>query len=66
MYSENLSPMDLRYAREPEMTADKTERTMADLINCCLKDEMRRDDRIVVFGEDVADATRDERSARAS
>jgi 2-oxoisovalerate dehydrogenase E1 component len=60
LYSENLTPMDSRYAREPEITADKTERTMADLINCCLKDEMRRDDRIVVFGEDVADATRDE------
>lgn len=60
VYSEELTPMDARYNREPEPTADQSERTMADLINACLKDEMRRDERIVVFGEDVADATRDE------
>jgi len=60
VYSEDLTPMDARFAVEPETTADTNERTMADLINCCLKDEMRRDERIVVFGEDVADATRDE------
>jgi 2-oxoisovalerate dehydrogenase E1 component len=59
IYSEHLTPMDKRFEREPQATADKTERTMADLINLCLKDEMRRDNRIVVFGEDVADATRD-------
>ena len=59
-YSEDLPPTDTRYFTEKAKTADPAERTMAELINLCLKDEMRRDERIVVFGEDVADATRDE------
>ena len=59
-YSEDLKPTDGRYFTEKAKTADPVERTMAELINLCLKDEMRRDERIVVFGEDVADATRDE------
>ena len=57
VYSEDLTPMDARFSTELAATVDPTERTMADLINCCLKDEMRRDERIVVFGEDVADAS---------
>ncbi len=58
VYSENYDPCR---SRSSELTtpADPTERTMADLINTCLRDEMRRDNRIVIFGEDVADATRD-------
>ncbi|HEY6412507.1 MAG TPA: dehydrogenase E1 component subunit alpha/beta [Edaphobacter sp.] len=60
VYSENLSVTDARFMTSAVPTVDQTERTMADLINACLKDEMRRDERIVVFGEDVADATRDE------
>src|SRR5260370_11953450 len=58
VYSEDLTPMDARFATEPAATADSMERTMADLINCCLKDEMRRDERNVVFGGDVGDAAR--------
>src|SRR6267154_338806 len=56
VYSEDLDP--LKMATEPQPQAG--DKTMADLINACLKDEMRRDDRIVVFGEDVADCSREE------
>jgi 2-oxoisovalerate dehydrogenase E1 component len=56
VYSEDLDPR--RMAAEPQPQGG--DKTMADLINACLKDEMRRDDRIVVFGEDVADCSREE------
>ena len=59
VYSEDLKPTDAVFDKPVEATADGAERTMLDLINACMYDEMRRDERIVVFGEDVADATRD-------
>jgi 2-oxoisovalerate dehydrogenase E1 component len=59
VYSEDLKPTDARFETVVKPTADSTEHTMLDLINTCLRDEMRRDERVVVFGEDVADATRD-------
>jgi 2-oxoisovalerate dehydrogenase E1 component len=59
VYSEDLDPTSNAFATPAVQTPDAQERTMADLINCCLKDEMQRDPRIVVFGQDVADTSHD-------
>jgi 2-oxoisovalerate dehydrogenase E1 component len=59
VYSEYYDPTREALQTTPAKAAG-AERTMADLVNTCLKDEMRRDPRIVVFGEDVADCSREE------
>jgi 2-oxoisovalerate dehydrogenase E1 component len=60
VYSEDLDPTSAAFATEQKKmeSPDAKSRTMADLINACLHDELRRDPRIVVYGEDVADASR--------
>ncbi len=56
--SEDLKPGSESFIAVP--ASEGGDRTMADLINTCLRDEMRRDERMVVFGEDVADCSNHE------
>jgi 2-oxoisovalerate dehydrogenase E1 component len=60
VYSADADPTADRFAVEPAAdTAPQTE-TLLQLINYCLRDEMARNPRIILFGEDVADASREE------
>ncbi len=60
VFSPDADPASAAFDTEAAPVFSGNPTTMVDLINAALKDEMRRDGRVVVWGQDVADATREE------
>ncbi|HWZ31390.1 MAG TPA: dehydrogenase E1 component subunit alpha/beta [Bryobacteraceae bacterium] len=57
LYSDRIDPTSTEFEKQPQFSGDP--RTMVDSINLTMHEEMRRNERVIVFGEDVADASRE-------
>ena len=57
LFSPDIDPTSDAFSTEPVLNGDP--RNMVDIINDTIADEMRRDARVIVLGQDVADATRE-------
>src|ERR1700685_323757 len=61
VYSPDIHPESKQFETEPKKHGNP--KTMVEMVSATLVDEMQRDARIVVFGEDVADCSREEQLA---
>jgi 2-oxoisovalerate dehydrogenase E1 component len=58
LYSETVDPTSEQFATEPRFQGAPM--TMVDLLNATMREEMRRNPNVLVFGEDVADCSREQ------
>jgi 2-oxoisovalerate dehydrogenase E1 component len=58
VYSPDIDPRGQQFEAAPK--TDGHPKTMVEMVSATLMDEMGRDERILVFGEDVADVSREE------
>ena len=60
VYSPDVDPTSDAFDTEDDPQFSGNETTMVELLNACMRDEMRRDEKILMFGEDVADLSREQ------
>jgi len=58
LYSDRVDPAPETFDSTPQFSGEP--KTMVDLLNATLREEMHRDPNVLVFGEDVADCSREE------
>src|SRR5215467_4523015 len=58
VYSPDVDPTSGAFETQPHLHG--AQKTMVEMVSATLNDEMHRDERIAVFGEDVADCSREE------
>jgi 2-oxoisovalerate dehydrogenase E1 component len=64
VYSPDVDPTSEQFDTEDDPHFAGGETTMIDLLNSTMRDEMRRDERIIMFGEDVADLSREQHTGK--